>query len=405
MTRNKQQHTGPAKAIIGVLALIVLFAFSAPQTAQARTSANATIFNQVTVSYKSGTTTLTAKADATVTVATTAAAPTVYVDTVAQTTTAGSNVTYTYTVRSNSNGPDTYTFSAPDSQDTNIGASTDTTPTAVTLWGGIVLSSGVGVINLPGGSTTGLVTGDTVELLVNNGTSFVNQRYTATITTAGNGASDGVAEVLAVVTLAPISGATAITAANVTVGTQVGEYKTTTMVQTAGTPTIPGTDGTHVTNQTLTCTATDAGGAAVTYTTSAGDSNQVTTTVTAPMVTISKSADVASAKTGQTITYTVTVTNTHATAAVSSVTVTDAVPDYTTMVVTAGNFATASLNGAAAVAITTAVDDENAGNASGSLVGSAINFYLGAGQVGSTATGGTLAAGDDVVITYQVTVD
>ena len=401
MTRKQHSLTGPGRAILGALALVVLFAFGAPQAAQASTSANATIFNQVEVSYTSGSNTLTAQADVSVTVATLAAAPTVYVDTTAQTTTAGSTVTYTYTVRSNSNGPDTYTTAAPDSADTNISASIDTTPAAVTLWGGITLSAGAGFINLPGGSTTDLADSDTVELTVGGAT----HRYTVTITTAGNGASDGTPEVLAKVSLAPIGGAPAITALNVTAGTQVGQYKTTTMDQTAGTPTTAGTDGTHTTNLTLTTTATDGADAVVTYTTKAADSNQVITTVSSPEVTITKTADVANAKPGETITYTVTVTNTHASAAATLVTVTDAVPAYTSMVVTSGNFATATLNGGTAVDISTAVDDENTDVVAGSLVGSAINFYLGAGQDGTAETGGTLNASDVVVITYQVTVD
>ncbi len=401
MTRKQHSLTGPARAIVSALALVVLFAFGTPQTAQASTSANATIFNQVEVSYTSGTTTLTAQADFTVTVATLPAAPTVYVDTTAQTTTAGGTVTYTYTVRSNSNGPDTYTAAAPNSVDASISASTDTTPTPVTLWGGIVLGSGAGVINLPGCSTTGQADKDTVELMVGGAT----HRYTVTSITAGSGASAGTPEVLATVALTPIGGAPAITGGNVAAGTQVGEYQTTSMDQTAGTPTNAGTDGTHTTNLTLTTTATNLAGSAVTYTTSSGDSNEVTTTVSSPAVTITKSADKTSAKPGETITYTVTVTNTHASAAATSVTVTDAVPAYTTMVATSGNFATATLNGAAAVNISTSADDENADVVSGSLAGSAINFDLGAGQVGSTDTGGTLAAGDVVVITYQVTVD
>jgi len=82
------------------------------------------------------------------------------------------------------------------------------------------------------------------------------------------------------------------------------------------------------------------------------------------------------------------------------------VPAYTTLVDDGTNFATAALNGGAAVNISLADDDENAGIvASGKVVGSAITFYLGAGQQGTTATGGTMAAGDTIVISYQVKVD
>lgn len=404
MNSKQLPFTGPVRATIGALALTAMVAFGAPRSAQASTSANATIYNQVTVSYQSGTTNLSAQASASVTVATLAAAPTVTVDTNAQTTTAGSNVDYVYTVRSNSNGPDTYTLNPNPPTSTNTAVTApNNSPSAgsLDLWGGIVVGSGAGYINLPGGSTTGLADGDTVELTVNGSV----QRYTVTITVAGNGASDGVAEVLAQVNLAPVGGADAVTGANVAAGAQVGQYSTITLTQTAGTPNTPGTDGTHVTNLTLVTTETDGASATVSYTTSNGDGNEVTTTVSSPAVTITKTADVANAKPGATITYTVTVTNTHASAAATNVTVTDAVPDYTTLVTSSGNFATASLNGNPAVAISTAVDAENANVASGSVAGSAISFYLGTGQDGSSATGGSLAAGDAVVITYQVTVN
>jgi len=401
MTRKQLQFTGPMKAMVGALALTVLVAFGAPQAAQASTSANATIFNEVTVAYQSGSTALTAKADVTVTVATLAAAPTVTVDTTAQTTTAGTDVDYVYTVRSNSNGPDTYTVTTPvTSTNTNISAPTNSIAGSVALWGGIVLSADdTGFINLPGGSTTGLANGDTVELMVNG----TQQRYTVTISATGSAAVSGTAEVLAEVTLTPVGSADAVTSSNVSAGTQVGQYDTITLTQTAGTPSTPGTDGTHLTNLTLTTTATDATDTAVTYTTSAGDSNEVTTTVSSPVVTITKVADVASAKPGATISYTVTVTCSNATS--SNVTVTDTVPAYTTLVVTAGVFATENFNGGGATDMTAAADVENAGEASGDVSGSDLTFYLGAGQDGSAATGGTLAAGDVVVITYQVTVD
>lgn len=385
MKTGKTHFTsGIGRTLLGAMALMTLVAFIAPQTTEASTSANATIFNQVTVEYQSGTTVLSASADVSVTVATLAAAPTVYVDTTTQTTTAGSDVTYTYTVRSNSNGPDTYTPAAPNSVDTNISASTDTPPAAVTLWGGIVLSSDAGVINLPGGSTTGLADNDTVELTVGGAT----HRYTVTITTAGNGASDGVSEVLAVVALAPIGGAPSITNANVTAGTQVGEYQTTTMVQTAGTPTAAGTDGTHVTNLTLATTATDAADAVVTYTTSSGDGNEVTTTVSAPRLNITKSADKANAKPGETITYTITVQNTHDTAAASNVEVTDSVPTYTAYVANSTRLNSITVDG-----------DGATSPLSGGLLIDA-DAVRAAGAVAS----GTLNAGESATITFSVTV-
>lgn len=388
MTGKKLQLTGPARTILGALALVVLFAFGAPQAAQASTSANATIFNQVTVSYQSGTNVLTAKKDVSVTVATLAAKPAVYVNTTTQTTTAGGDVTYTYTVRSNSNGPDTYTLTTPvTSTDSNISAPGNSTPTtSIALWGGIVVSSGIGTISLPGGSTTGLAVNDTVELTVGG----VTHRYTVSNISAGNAQSDGVAEVLAVVTLTPFTAGTdPAIKGDVAAGTQVGQYKATvTLAQTAGTPSTAGTDGTHVTDLTFTTTATDLSNATLSYTTAAADGNEVTTTVSSPSLEITKVADNTTPKPGETITYTITVKNTHATASVNNVTITDPVPNYTDYV----NGST-RLNG-----ITVAGD----GATSPLIAG--LKIDTDSGRTAGAAASGTLAAGETATITYQVTV-
>jgi uncharacterized repeat protein (TIGR01451 family) len=368
------------------LALAVFAAFAAPQTIEASTSANATIFNQVTVEYQSGTNVLTASADVSVTVATLAAAPTVYVDTPAQTTTAGAAINYAYTVRANSNGPDTYTLTTPVNS-INIGISAPAnTPSgnSVSLWGGIVISSGAGTINLPGGSTVGLADGDTVELTVGGSA----QRYTVAVTTAGSAATALAAEVQAVLTLTPISGAPAITAGNVVAGTQIGEYASITLQQTAGTPTTAGTDGTHVTNLTFTTTATDINDVAVSYTTQAGDSNEVTTTVSSPSLNITKLADKANAKPGETITYTITVQNTHAAAAASNVEVTDPVPTYTAYVANSTRLNNITVDG-----------DGATSPLSGGLL-----IDADSGRADGAVASGTLNAGETATIIFSVTV-
>ena len=362
------------RLIAGTFTLAALLAFASPQGAQAATSGNATIFNEVTVSYGSGSASFTDKADFTVTVNTVATAPTVYVDTTLQTTTAGTTVNYVYTVRSNSNGFDTYTITTPvTSANGSISDPTNNLNfTSRDLWAGIVLSSGAGTINLPGGTTFGLSDNDTVELMVGGAV----HRYTVTITTPGNGASSGVGETETILTLTPIGTATPITALNVTAGAQVGEYQTVTLAQTAGVPTTSGTDGTHVTNLTLTTTATDGLGAVVVYTTTDVAFNEVTTIVSAPNLTISKGADKNSAKPGETIIYTITIENLHATAAASNVSVTDPVPTYTTYVP-----GTTTLDG-------NPVADVGSDSAL---------------QAGLTV--GNLAAGATATIVYQVTID
>ncbi len=108
--------------------------------------------------------------------------------------------------------------------------------------------------------------------------------------------------------------------------------------------------------------------------------------------------------------YRVTVTNANPSAA-NVVVVSDNVPVYTTLVTASGNFATAALNGGTAVNLTSvATDTESAtvasGSAGGTAAGSALNFYLGAGNSGgATPAGGTLAGSDEVVLLYQVTID
>ena len=52
MKRKQLGFTGPVRAILGALALVVLFAFGTPQAANASTAANTTISNTVTVDFQ-----------------------------------------------------------------------------------------------------------------------------------------------------------------------------------------------------------------------------------------------------------------------------------------------------------------------------------------------------------------
>ena len=410
--------------VIGRIATTILLMLSlgvASPLVHAATSGNATIFNESTVSYTSGAATLTASADVSVTVITLAANPTVTVDTAAQSVAAGANAVYNYTIRSNANGIDTYNLSLA-SGDANVSASTDTIAASTSLWGGVVLSSGAGTINLPGGSTTGLALNDTVEVF--NSTTAGMERYTVTGIAAGNAESSGTPETEAVLTLTPVGASPAI-AGDVASGTQIGQYTVTTLTQTAGTPTTAGTDGTHTNNLTLTSTATLADNATTaSYTTSAGDGNETITTVSSPQVTILKesrnvttgSAFVSdgstTAKPGEVIEYRITVTNTHATASTTNVYLTDIIPTYTAI-----NTAVAAYGGNDVQITYTDVAGAGANNYSvtqtiandvdqaeeipaGTLQ---VTVGDGAGDAG-VPTGGTLDAGDFTVVLYQVTV-
>ncbi|MDQ6990016.1 MAG: hypothetical protein Q9M19_09055, partial [Mariprofundaceae bacterium] len=233
-----------------VLALFAVAAMGLSQQAMAAVSGGATIHNAVTVSYTSGATTLTATANVNVTVLTIAAEPTITAG-VNQTGASGDAITYTYTVKSNANGLDTYTPGNVVIVDTGVSAPSSTAGAAAaafSLWGGIVLSAGAGTITVPAGSTTGLIANvSTIELLVDNGAGAVLQKYTVTAVAAGTVASTvnatgaTTAETNATLTLTPILAADAIIAGAgagaVAVGVQAGEYNTFTQVVNLGAPT------------------------------------------------------------------------------------------------------------------------------------------------------------------------
>lgn len=378
---KKKNFTQKLLTVLPALILAVLTmapaqsAFAAPGT-----SGGATIYNTVKVNYSSGTgPTLFATANVSVTVATVPTAPTVTNPT-GLTVIAGGTATYNYIVKSNSNGLDTYATSALTNAPTSVAAATASSLTgSVQLWGGIALGSGAGTITVPFGSTAGLTAGtSTVQIGAN--------QYTVTVITPGTAAStnasgDLVAEVPTTLTLAPINGAPAISG-TVTAGTQVGEFKTTalTATVTAGIPTTAGADGSYATTFTISTTTTPV----VNFTTTA-----VTTTVSSPQVLIAKTADKATAKPGDTITYTITVTNTHPTASASSVTVIDQVPAYTTYVANS-----TLLNG-----ITVAGDGTNSPLLSPGLLVDNNN-----GRASGAAATGTLPAGGVATIKFSVTV-
>ena len=375
------------KTVFGSLALLAFLAFSQPQAAQAATSGGATIYNTVKVTYLSGSTALFATANVSVTVNTLAALPTV-TNPANQTTVAGALVTYNYTIKSNSNGSDTYTTSLLANAAAGINGPTGPAVTgSVPLWGGIALGSGAGTITVPFGSTTGLVAGvpgvgSTVQIGATANT------YTVTAIAPGSAAStDGsgnlVPEAPATLALTPIGGSAPITNLSGLLGMQVGEFKSTlTVTLTTGTPTVVGTDGSYSTTFSVT---TGALPAVLTLPIPA-----VITTVASPAVTITKTASpVGNVNPGGIITYTITVTNTHSISSVNLVSVIDPLPSYTTYV---GN--STRLN-----TITVAGD----GGTSPLIAGLAVDSD-GSRAPGAVATG-ILPPGGVAVVTFQVKVD
>jgi uncharacterized repeat protein (TIGR01451 family) len=382
MKTLRNSSSTAVKMIFGSLALLALLAFAQPQAAQAATSGGATIYNTVKVTYLSGSTTLFATDHVSVTVNTLASLPTV-TNPAGQTTVAGALVNYNYIIKSNSNGLDTYTTSLLTNTPTNISAATGPTVTAsIPLWGGIALGSGAGTITVPFGSTTGLTAGtSTVQIGANT--------YTVTAIALGSAASTDVngnlvAEAPATLTLAPIGSSTAIIAGFVAPGVQVGEFKNTlTAALTTGTPSTVGTDGTYNTTFTV---STGALPAVLNLPIPA-----VTTTVSSPSVTITKTASPAGGvNPGGTITYTITVTNTHSSATVNNVRVIDPVPAYTNYVAnsTRLNTITVAGDGATSPLLTPGLLVDN-------------NVPVRA--PGAIATG-NLPAGGVATITFQVTV-
>ena len=406
MKSIKSLRHGMAAAATTVAALAIIVC-AAPQRAEASpTSAGATVYNKVTVTYASGSVSgLVTSSSVKVTVTTLAAAPTVSIDTQTASILSGATKQYTYTIKSNSNGTDTYTVSkdATSSDSANIDTlspSLDSlVETPIPLWGGFAVGSGAGYITVPGGSLAlnPIADGSTVTLTV-GGTA--NQTYSVFSTAPGNAQGDGGPESPDTITLTPISGP-AITPGSVTTGTQVGEYKTFTNTVTGGKvvidPATPLTisDGTHITVIKVVTTATDLSGV-VTYLTKGTDSNLATTTILAPKLSIVKKSRNATtggsfalsgttARPGEVVEYEITIKNEHTTggATISNANVVDILPSYSTY-----------------VGSSTKIDYNSAGSSDVSDVSGASPLAGSGYNLGSP-----LAAGDTAVITYQATVN
>jgi hypothetical protein len=408
LARKVRNGVAVAASTVAALALLVMAAPEA-NAATTTTSAGATVYNKVTVTYASGTVTgLTTSSSVQVTVTTLAAQPTITVDSQTFKILSGTTHLYTYTLKSNSNGTDVYTVTVDGtSKDTNMSTpnADSLNSTAITLWGGYAISSGTDgtgtYITVPGGSTAAagvnpLAVNAKLNLTV-NGTA--NQTYNVASIAAGRPQTDTQTEQLDKIYLTPVNGSIALS--NVAVGTQVGEYKTFTNTVTAGNVNInPAnttiTDGTHVTELHVVTAATDLNKAVVTYTTTNG-SDVVTTTIMAPILTILKESRNVNANTsfatsgttarpGEVVEYRITVANLHtdATATITGANVADTLPSYSSYVT---GSTTIQYNSGAVTKVT-----DGAGNTS-PLAGSGYTL------------GTPLNGGDKAYIIYQTTVN
>lgn len=227
------------KKLLSSVALVA--GIAATGLSHAATGGGATIHNAATLNFNGGQVT----ASVNVEVLTIGAAPT-FAST-PETSYAGNSTTVTYTVTSNSNGSDTYDL-AVSTNDTDVGAPSNLTitPPSVTLGASITSQpSTPNTVYIPAGSEDNLSAGDTVRINL-GGTDYF---YTVGAVTVGTPASTSgnttTAEVPSSLTLTAQGAAPAIGNGNIPLGTQIGEVKTITVTLDAGTPTTPGTDGTH----------------------------------------------------------------------------------------------------------------------------------------------------------------
>lgn len=461
--KRKSPFTGPARTLVGALALMAAAAFAAPSAAlAANTTADAKILNVVTVDYKDagGLASFQATASATVTIN---LVPSALVATNPPTSadpggTAGLTCAAAGPYASGSTRESLYALTATTNGDDNYALSMANVPTNannVTVAYRVLTATGaveslnpanrdfgsavpVGVkddatLYFPGGSLAGFADGDIV--LVEYAASKVAYLIDGA-PVVGNAASHdnlGGAEHSDVgVTTAEVQGELKLKAFPITaitingVAFNVGSNTAPAFNTTA--PVVGSVVGEMVlVKVSVTATANVYGAnGSVAYTLTATDGSNAET-IGCPVsfegvaLTIKKEVRnftdsgafgaAGNGDPGEILEYRLTITNTGGDA--TQVTVEDAVPDYTTLVSAAygaGIFAQASLNGGAAVNITAAADDDESGtvasgNAPSATAGQPITFYVGNGNQDSTNAGGTLIKNDDVVITYQVTID
>ena len=386
------------KGLIAVSASLLLLAASGTAHAVI-TAGGSTIHNAATLTFTGGS----ATSSVNVTVNTVASAPTITVDSVAQSVNANASHTYTYSVTNTANGTDVFTFNA-NSGDVGVSAAgldvngTGGLSTSLTLGGSITSGTNTvaNTIVIPAGSETNLAPGDTINIGGNLYT--IDAGGIAAGTIASTPGITTTPEVPTVITVTPVGASPAIAIGAIAAGTLIGEVQTFTVVVTAGVPGTPGVDGTHTVNLSgaTTAVAQGPGGIAVPYGTSAGAGNETITTVLSPNVTLLKEVRnvtqggvfgvTATAQSGDTLEYRLTATVVVGASSSASV-ITDEVPVFTTYVVGSTTLnAGVVADGPLTTLPTTAANG-----------GLSVNSDL--------AAAGQINTGSPAVVTFQVTVD
>lgn len=388
-------------------------------------TADATIYNEVTVSYKAVGDTgaaRTAKDDVSVVVSI-VEAPVAITKTTTNTTTASGTLSNDYTIDAQANGDDTYVVTASATPDdaaelTPIGTSLilldsagvvqGPLPASVELGSGIALSgSATGVIEFPGGSLDGFDVGDYVVI---DGTV-----YEVSATTTGNAESDGVAEVLDTLTLTLVGGAVADLSAVVSAGDVIGE-RLFVRLETTATNTDPDSPQDATIDLTVTSTDEDGDNTNDSATTS-GTTDSVTGSFQNTELGIDKKvstdgtnyydtgdASIGRIVPGSTLYYQVVVEPQLNSADATLTEVNDTMPEYTTFVPSSISVSFVDATGTKTVAVTDAAGNvEEAGYVAGEFGSNTMTIYLGDGVTASA--GGTVKYADVVTITYQVIVD
>ncbi len=393
------------KGMLAVSASLLLIAASGTAHAIV-TAGGASIHNAATLTFTGGT--VTASVD--VSVNTIATAPTITVDSVAQSVNGGQNATYIYTVRNNANGADTFTFAA-NSADVGVAGvptlnvnGTATNATSLILGGSITTAANTvaNTIVIPAGSEVNFAANDTINIGGNLYT--INVGGIAAGTPASTAGAVTTPEVNTVITVTPVGAAPVIAVGAIVAGTQVGEQQTFTTVVTASTPAALGTNGTHTVNLTGATTAVTqgVGGAVVAYATGAGatstgSNNQTITTVLSPNVALVKQVRnltqggalgpfgaTASGQSGDVLEYKLVATEGTGLGNATGASLADTVPVFTTYVPLS-----TTLNGAAV--------------ADGAL--STLPLIGGMAVNSPAAAAGTIAANGSATVTFQVTID
>ncbi|MDX8377314.1 MAG: hypothetical protein R8L53_04755 [Mariprofundales bacterium] len=387
-----------------LFAVLLLLGMAAlPSAAMAAiTAGGATIHNAATLTFTGGT----AYAQVNVGVQTIASAPTIAVDSVAQSVNANTAATYTYTITSNTNGSDSFSFAAAVADQYTVAVAglnvnaTGTASTTLTLGASVAsqASDAAGKVYIPSGSQVNLAVGNII-VISGVGTYTIASVAAGTIATTNNTTGVTTAETPATLTLTPAIGSPVIGLNTVAAGAQIGEQVTFNTVVTASSATTAGTAGTHTVNLSGATTATTTAGAVVNYNTSTGAANETITTVLSPGVSLVKkvrnvtknfpagagvyAAAGVNAQSGDTLEYQLVATEGTGLSAATGNVLTDNIPPFTTYVASS-----TTLNAIAAADVA---------GASPLVAGLSLNS---AGQAA-----GTIAAGATATVIFQVTVD